>query len=251
MLRVLMLSYSLQASLVALHCLSILSEKALRSQGLTERLRALERENESLKKKNKEVAAENNELKKKNSDLNSELAFTRAAYLDQVGVMNSKVQLLGKEKDVVKRMLGQVADDLRCKKERSSNVISSLKDEVAALKSGVVLTDESYAAACKKLFESPQWDEAQLEIMITVGRELRSEVLEHHLGLDLGFLADRLVVPTPSEQRSEAQQAVASPPPLAPVVEEAGQQVVEDEGQQGGEVVVEEGYPPEVAPGTA
>ena len=76
---------------MALHCLSILTEKALRSQGLTERLRALERENESLKKKNKEIAAENSELKKKNSDLGSELASARAAHLDQVRVMNSKV----------------------------------------------------------------------------------------------------------------------------------------------------------------
>ena len=76
---------------MALHCLSILTEKALWSQGLTERLHALERENESLKKKNKEVAAENSELKKKNFDLSSELASARAAHLDQVGVMNSKV----------------------------------------------------------------------------------------------------------------------------------------------------------------
>ena len=59
--------------------------------------------------------------------------------------------------------------------------------------------------ACNKLFESPQWEEAQKEIMIIVGRELRSEVLEHHPGLDLGFLADRLDIPTPSEQRSQAQ----------------------------------------------
>ena len=80
-----------QASLVVLHCLSILSEKALRSQGLAERLRSLERENKLLKKKNKEVAAENSELKKKNSDLSSELSFARAAHLDQDGVMNSKV----------------------------------------------------------------------------------------------------------------------------------------------------------------
>ena len=89
-----MCSYSLvfpQASLVALHCLSILTEKALRSQGLSERLHALERENELLKKKNKEVASENSELKKKNSDLSSELASSTAAHLDQVGVSNSKV----------------------------------------------------------------------------------------------------------------------------------------------------------------
>ena len=94
-----------QASLVALHCLSILIKKALCSQGLTDRLRALSRENESLKKKNKEVAVENSKLKKKNSDLSSELASERAAHLDQVGVINNKVQLLGKEKDAVKRML--------------------------------------------------------------------------------------------------------------------------------------------------
>ena len=208
---------------MALHCLSILSEKALRSLGLAERLRSLERENELLKKKNKEVAAENSKLKKKNSDLSSELSSTRAAHLDQVGVINSKVQQLGKEKDAVKRMLDQVTDDLRRQKERSSSAISALKDEVTALKSGAVLTDESYAAACKKLFDNPQWDEAQLEIMINVGRELRSEVLEYHPGLDLGFLADCLDVPTPSEKREQAQQVVASPPPLEPVVEETGQ----------------------------
>ena len=67
---------------MALHCLSILTKKALRSQGLTDRHCGLERENESLKKKNKEVTAENSELKKKNSDLSSDLAFKRAAYLD-------------------------------------------------------------------------------------------------------------------------------------------------------------------------
>ena len=140
---------------MALHCLSILTEKALCSQGLIDRLCALSRENESLKKKNKEVAVENSELKKKNSGLNSELASERAAYLDQVRVINSKVQLLGKEKDAVKHMLDQVANDLRREKERSSTLISALKDEVAALKSGAVLTDESYAMACNKLFESP------------------------------------------------------------------------------------------------
>ena len=148
--------FFLQASLLALYGLSILSEKALRTQGLAERLRSLERENELLKKKNKEVAAENSELKKKNSDLSSELSNARAAHLDQVRVMNSKVQLLGKEKDAIKRMLDQVADNLRREKERSSNAISALKEEVVALKSGVVLTDESNAAACKKLFDSPQ-----------------------------------------------------------------------------------------------
>ena len=130
-----------------------------------------------MKKKNKEVTAENNELKKKNSDLSSELASERAAHFDQVGVINSKVQLLGKEKDAVKRMLDQVADDLRREKERSSSSISALKEEVAVLRSGAVLTDESYAVACNKLFESPQWEEAQQEIVIIVGRELRSEVL--------------------------------------------------------------------------
>ena len=71
-------------------------------------------------------------------------------------MINSKVQLLGKEKDVVKRMLNQVADDLRREKERSSASISALKNEVVALNSGAVLTDESYAVACNKLFESPQ-----------------------------------------------------------------------------------------------
>ena len=146
--------------MLTLYGLGILSEKALRAEDLAERLRSLERENELLKKKHKEVAAENSELKKKNSDLSSELSNARAAHLDQVRVMNSKVQLLGKEKDAVKRMLDQVADDLRREKERSSNVISALKEEVAALKSGAVLTDESYSVACKKLFESPQWDEA-------------------------------------------------------------------------------------------
>ena len=83
--------------------------------------------------------------------------------------------------------------------------------------------------------------------MISVGRELRSEVLEFHPGLDLGFLADRLDVPTPSEKREQAQQVVASPPPLETVVEEAGQQATED---QGGEVVAEESHPPETAPGS-
>ena len=63
---------------------------------------------------------------------------------------------MGKEKDTIKRMLDQAADDLRYEKERSSNVISALKDEVAALTLGVVLTDESYVAACNKLFESRQ-----------------------------------------------------------------------------------------------
>ena len=130
---------------------------------------------------------------------------------------------MGKEKDAVKCMLDQVVDDLRREKERSSSAISALKEEVAALKSGAVLTDESYAVAYKKLFESPQWDEAQLEIMITAGRLLRSEVLEHHPGLDLGFLADRLDVPTPSEQREQTEQVVASPPPLDPVIEEVEQ----------------------------
>ena len=203
--------------MLALYGLGILSEKALRAEELGERLRSLERENESLKKKNAEVASENNELKKKNkevaaekselqkknSEFSSELTSIRAAHLDQIGVIKSKVQQLGKEKDAVTRMLDQVADDLRREKDRSSTVISALKDEVAALKSGAVLTDEAYSVACKKLFESPQWDDAQLEIMITAGRLLRSEVLEHHLGLDLGFLADRLDVPTPSEQREQ------------------------------------------------
>ena len=55
----------------------------------------------------------------------------------------------------MKRMLDQVADDLRREKERSSSSISALKEEVAALKSGAILTDESYAVACNKLFESP------------------------------------------------------------------------------------------------
>ena len=109
------------------------------------------------------------------------------------------------------------------------------------------MTNESYAAACNKLFESPQWDEAQLEIMITAGRLLRSEVLEHHPGLDLGFLADRLDIPTPSEKREQAQQVVASPPPLEPIVEETGQQATEDQGR---EVIAEERHPPEAAPGS-
>ena len=206
---------------MALHGLSILSKKALHLQGVSERLRSLERENEllkknntevaaensELKKKNKEVTAKNSELKKKNSKLSSELASIRAAHLDQIGVINSKVQQLGKEKDAVKRMLDQVADDLRREKDRSSTAVSAMKDEVAALKSGAVLTDESYSVACKKLFESPQWDEAQLEIIITVGREMRSEILEHHPGLDLGFLADRLDVPTPSEKELKSKRS--------------------------------------------
>ena len=258
--------------MLALYGLGILSEKAIRGEELAARLRSLERENESLKRKNKEVAAENSDLKKKNmevaaengdlkkknkevvaengelrkknSELGSELASIRAAHLDQIGVINSKVQQLGKEKDAVKRMLDQVADDLRREKDRSSTAISSLKDEVAALKSGAVLTDESYSVACKKLFESPEWDEAQLEIMITAGRLMRSEILEHHPGLDLGFLSDRLDVPTPSEQRAQGGETVTSPPILTPVAEEAGQEVAE--GQEG--EVVTEGHPPEVAP---
>ena len=117
-------------------------------------------------------------------------------------MINSKVQLLGKEKDAVKRMLDQVADDLRREKERSSSSISTLKEGVAALRSGAVLIDESYAVACKKLFESPQWEEAQQEIVIIMGRELCLEVLEHHPGLDLGFLANHVDVPTPSEHGS-------------------------------------------------
>ena len=64
--------------------------------------------------------------------------------------------------------------------------------------------------------------------MINVGRMMRSEILEHHPGLDLEFLADRLDVPTPSEQRAQEQEAVTSPLPLAPVVEETGQEVAED-----------------------
>ena len=83
--------------------------------------------------------------------------------------------------------------------------------------------------------------------MINVGREMRLEVLEHHLGLDLGFLVDRLDIPTLSEKREQAQQVVASPPPLEPIVEETGQQATED---QGGEVVTEESHPPEAAPGS-
>ena len=88
---------------MALHCLSILTEKALSSQGLTERLRALSRENESLKKKNREVAAENSELKKKNADLSSELASERATHLDQVKVIIARCNFWGR-----KRMLSSV-----------------------------------------------------------------------------------------------------------------------------------------------
>ena len=84
-------------------------------------------------------------MKKKVSNLSSDLASERATHLDQVGVINSKVQLLGKEKDAVKCMLDNVVDDLSREKERSSTTISALKDEVGALKSGVVLTNESYA----------------------------------------------------------------------------------------------------------
>ena len=40
---------------------------------------------------------------------------------------------------------------------------------------------------------------------------------------------------------------MASPPPLDPVIAEAEQQVT---GDQGGEVVAEEGHPPEAAPGS-
>ena len=232
---------------MALRGLSVLSEEALRAQGLSERLRSLERENESLKKKSKEAAAEINELKRKNSELSSELVSNKAAHLDQIGVINSKVQQLGKEKDAVKRMLDQVADDLRREKDRNATTVSALKDEVAALKSGAVLTDESYSVACKKLFESPQWDEAQIEIMINVGRMMRSEVLEHHPGLDLGFLADRLDVPTPSEQRAQEQEVVTSPPPSEPIVEETGEEVAVD---QGGGVIAEESQPPDVVPVT-
>ena len=94
--------------------------------------------------------------------------------------------------------------------------------------------------ACNKLFESPQWEEAQQEIVIIMGKELRSEVLQHHPGLDLGFLADRLDILTPSEQRAQAQQAVTSPPPLTPIVEEASQPI--------GEGAIEEGHPPEAMP---
>ena len=53
-------------------------------------------------------------------------------------------------------------------------------------------------------------------------------------------MADRLDIPTPSEQRSQAQQAVTSPLPLTLIVEEAS--------QPGGEGVVEEGRPPEAVP---
>ena len=102
--------------MLALYGLGILSEKAIRGDELAARLRSLERENESLKrennevaaensdlkKKNMEVAAENGKLRKKNSELGSELASLRAAHLDQIGVINSKVQQLGKEKDAVK-----------------------------------------------------------------------------------------------------------------------------------------------------
>ena len=78
--------------------------------------------------------------------------------------------------------------------------------------------------------------------MIIVGRELRSEVLEHHPGLDLSFLADRLNVPTPSEKRSQGQQAMTSLPPLTPIVEE--------EIQVGKDQAVKEGHPPEAVPAT-
>ena len=54
-------------------------------------------------------------------------------------------------------------------------------------------------------------------------------------------MADRLDIPTPSEQRAQAQQAVTSPPPLTPIVEEGS--------QLGREGVVEEGHPPEAALG--
>ena len=108
-----------------------------------------------MKEKNEEVATENAELKKKVSDLGRGFAIERVTHYNQVGVINVKVQQLGKEKNAVKWMLDNILDDLRHEKERSSNMISYLKDEVAALKSGAVLIDESYAIACKKLFESP------------------------------------------------------------------------------------------------
>ena len=66
----------------ALHCLSVLADKVSRSRTLTDRLYALSRENESLKKKNEEVTAENSDLKKKVSDLSSDLASERATHLD-------------------------------------------------------------------------------------------------------------------------------------------------------------------------
>ena len=83
--------------------------------------------------------------------------------------------------------------------------------------------------------------------MINVGRGMRLEVLEHHPGLDLGFPADRLDIPTLSEKREQAQQVVASPPPLDLIAEETRQQATED---QGGEVVAEESHPPEAALGS-
>ena len=88
----------LQASLGALHCLSILAERALHFRDLTDRLRALEKENESLKKgcqelkkKNEEVVAESSELRKKVSDLGKDLTSERATHHDQVSVINAKV----------------------------------------------------------------------------------------------------------------------------------------------------------------
>ena len=65
--------------------------------------------------------------------------------------------------------------------------------------------------------------------------------------MDLGFLEDRLDIPTPSEKRGQAQEVIASPPPLEPIVEETGQQAT---GNQGREVVAEESHPPDAAPGS-
>ena len=107
-----------------------------------------------MKKKNEEVTIENTELKKKVSDLSRDLATDKATHHDQVKVINAKVQQLGREKDAVKWMLDNILDDLRREKKRKSSMVSSLKDEVTVLRLGVVLTNESYANACKKLFES-------------------------------------------------------------------------------------------------
>ena len=98
--------------------------------------------------------------------------------------------------------------------------MSSVQQEIASLKSSEVLPEDVYKAAYNKLFESPEWEEAQEEIMILVGRELRSRVFEKYPGLNLSLLSDRLDILTPSERKAQIHRVAEPPLTLTPIAEE-------------------------------
>ena len=155
----------------------MLNEKALKAGEYVHKIELLEKENDSalkgwqsLQKWHEEVSADNDFLKKKVQDLQRDMRNEDAIHQDQLRVLKNTNDRLEREKASVKDMLDMAVESVATDKRKLEEKVARLEAEISSLsavrieneklRSGEVLIEEAYNVACRKLFESPAWEDA-------------------------------------------------------------------------------------------